>query len=141
MATITPTFDKSFIGTGATSTKDDWFNISASGPDANSPIPSGQQLWLGYITLISTDKDLVFEIRPNLPTQSTGTTGNTQLRAFQSVAAADGSKELDLYYYGNLLTLAPVGVSSTGVEKLWLRVTSGTNTVANFSYIVRYTLY
>lgn len=141
MANITPTFELTFIGGGMTTTKDDWYEMSASGPDANSPIPSGKQIWLGYITLISTDKDLVFEIRPNLPTKSAGNTTDTQLRTFESVSASDGSKELDLYYYGNIMTLAPVSGSSTGVEKLWLRVRSNTQTIASFNYIVRYTLY
>ena len=141
MAVIVPTFEKTIIGSGITVTKDDWYDIGVNGPDSASPIPNGQQLWLGYVTFISTDKDLIFELRPNLPTKSAGNATDTQLRAFQSVAAAEGSKETDLYYYGNIITLAPVSNSSTGVEKLWLRVRSGSNVVANFNYIVRYTLY
>lgn len=140
MANITPIFELSFMGSGLTSTKDDWYDIGLSQPNPSSPVPSGKQIWLGYSTFISEDKNLIFEVRSNLTGNSTGTLANTQLVGFASVSAAD-SKDMDFYLYGNIITLFPVSATSTGVEKLWLRVRSGTQTVAAFDYILRYTLY
>lgn len=134
MAGLQPTFDLTFIGGGTYSGgTDQWTDLS----DA---IPSGKQLWLGYATLISDDKTLTFELRPNLIGQSTGTVGNTVLRGFASVLAGD-STDLDLFYYGNIITLAPVTAQSTGVEKLWLRIKSGSASSGTWSYIIYYTLY
>lgn len=139
MAEIFPTFDKVFSGTGSVQ-QELWVDLSASDPDPNSPIPNGIQLWLGYASLVAIDKDLTFEIRPNLPTKSLGTVAETQLRSFTAVPKGD-SKDVDLYYYGNISTLAPVGVTSTGVEKLWLRVRSGSGVVGDFDYFVYYSTY
>ena len=140
MASITPIFDKAFMGSGTTVTKDDWWDLSSYAPDPNSPIPSGKQLWLGFATFISYDKTMSFEVRPNLLGQSTGTTGATQLRAFSSMPAGE-SRDLDLYLSGTVLTLAPVSAQSTGVEKLWLRTRSTSAAAGVFDFIMFYALY
>ena len=140
MASLQPIFDLAFIGTGVTASKDDWYDLSSYGPNANSPIPSGKQLWLGFATFVAEDKNLTFEVRPNIAGQSTGTTGNTQLRGFASVPSGE-SKDIDFYFNGMLTTLVPMTAISTGVEKLWLRVRSGTNTVSTFDFIMFYALY
>ena len=139
MAAIIPVFDLTFMGDGSLNAET-WVDLSAAAPNPNSPIPEGKQIWLGYVTFISNDKTLTFEIRPNLPTKSAGNATDTQLRAFSTVQAGD-SKDVDLYYYGSITTLAPVSAPSTGVEKLWLRVKSGSSSAGTFSYIVYYTLY
>jgi hypothetical protein len=139
MAQLIPIFEKAFMGSG-TVNSELWIDLSAANPDPNSPIPSGKQIWVGYATFISDDKTVTFEIRPNLPTKALGNTTETQLRASVSITAGE-SKDLDLYYYGNIMSLAPVSATSTGVEKLWLRVKSGSNSAGAFSYIVYYTLY
>lgn len=140
MASLIPTFELISFGSGVTATKDDWFDIGTFGPNTFSPIPSGKQLWLGFATFIAEDKQLIFELRPNIAGQSTGTIGNTQLREFISVQAGE-SGELDMFLGGQIVTLAPVLGGSTGVEKLWLRVRSGTNVVAVWNYILYYTIY
>jgi len=138
LASIIPIFDLVCIGSG-TVTTETWVDLTSFGPDVNSPIPNGKQLLLGYITLISQDKPLTFQIKPNLPTKSLGTDAETQLRAFASVPKED-SKEIDLNYYGQITTLAPVSAPSTGVEKLWLKVT-GNGAIGGFDFILYYTLY
>ena len=53
------------------------------------------------------------------------------------VKAADGdSEDMDLYYNGAITKLAPVGASSTGVEKLWLRVKTGSSASATYEFIL-----
>ena len=136
---LTPVFDLVCLG-GSIVNSEKWIDITSYGPDTNSPIPSGQQLYLGYATFISPDKACTFQLRPNLATKSLGTDADTQLRAFSSVPKED-SKDVDLTYYGNIATLAPVSAASTGVEKLWLKVTSGSNTAGDFEFVLYYTLY
>lgn len=133
MAVIQPVFDSVFIGSGTTSTKDDWFDISGA-------IDSGTQLWLGYATFVSNDKQLTFELRPNLINESLGQAAKTQLRAFTSVPTGE-SRDVDLYLGGAVQALAPKIAPSTGVEKLWLRVRSGTQTISTFDYIIYYSVY
>lgn len=131
MADIVPIFEKSFLGSGSL-TSELWVDLGV--------ITSGTQLWLGYATYIANDKSLTFELRPNVAGQSTGTVGTTQLRSFASVPGSD-SKDVDLYYYGNIILLAPPSSQSTGVEKLWLRIKSGTGAAGTFDYIIYYTDY
>lgn len=135
MASLIPTFDQVAIGSGVTATKDDWFDLSSYGVT----VPNGKQLWLGYLTLIAEDKQLIFEIRPNLPTKSAGNTTDTSLRAFASVDQAL-STDLDMYLGGNITTLVPAA-ASTSVEKLWMRIRSGTQTVAAWDFLLYYTIY
>lgn len=139
MAQIIPIFEKAFMGSG-TVNSETWIDISAAQPDPNSPIPSGKQLWLGYATFIADDKSLTFEVRPNLPTKNAGNLTDTQLRGFVQVPGGE-SRDSDFYYYGGIASFAPVTAVSTGVEKLWLRVKSGSSSAGTFSYIVYYTIY
>ena len=139
MASIIPLFELVSLGSGLTTAlKDDWFDITSYGPNVNTPMPSGRQVWLGFGTLISPDKPLTFEIRRNLPTKSAATPGDTELLAFATVPSGD-SKDLDMYFGGAINTLAP-SVASTGVEKVWLRVKSGGAAVGGFDFIFYYTL-
>jgi hypothetical protein len=139
MAQLTPTFELAFMGSG-TVNSETWVDITSAQPNPNSPIPVGKRIWLGYANLISDDKTLIFEIRPNLPTKSNGNTNDTHLRASTSVPAGE-SREIDLHYGGNVATLAPSTADSTGVEKVWLRVRSGSSSTGAYSYIIYYTLY
>jgi hypothetical protein len=138
MAQIIPVFDLVSIGNG-TVTTETWVDLTSFGPDINSPIPNGKQLLLGYLTVISHDKALTFQVRPNLPTKSLGNDTDTQLRSFVTVPKED-SKDLDLNFYGQITTLAPVSAASTGVEKLWLKV-KGLGVIGAFDFILYYTLY
>lgn len=140
MAQIVPPYELVSICSGNVNSET-WVDITSFGPDVNSPIPSGIQLMLGYAICIANDKPLKFEIRPNLPTKSAGTLADTQLRGYASISSAGESKEIDLNYFGNILTLAPVSAPSTGVEKLWLRITSGTNAAATWEFMLFYSKY
>lgn len=131
MAEIVPIFEKTLLGSGSM-TSESWVDLGT--------ITTGKQWWIGYATFIASGKNLKFELRPNLPGQSTGTTGTTQLRSFSSVPG-DDSKDVDLYFYGNIIMLAPPTAAATGVEKLWLRVSSGSGSAATFDYIINYTEY
>ena len=122
-----PLFDLLASGTGSVGTET-WVAITT--------ITSGKQIWLGYATLGAVDKNLQFEIRYNNTGQSTGTTGNTTLIDFSGTSTGT-SVDRDFYWYGALQTTSG---TSTGVEKLWLRVTGQGATSAGFEYIIRYTL-
>ena len=135
MAEIIPPFDLVSIGSG-TVTSETWVELTAGDI---APIPVGKQLLIGYLVLISQDKPLKFQVKPNLPTKALGTDAETQLRAFASVGKED-SKDVDLSYYGEIVTLAPVSAVSTGVEKLWMKVT-GVGASGAFDWIMYYTLY
>jgi len=138
MALIIPTFELIHPGGLTASGTEHWVDLlSGSG---NSPIPSGKQIWMAYITCISQDKNATFELRPNLPTKSAGNTTDTQLRGFASVPSGE-SRDLDVYYGGAIQSLIPVGAQSTGVEKLWLRIKSGSASAATYEWITYYTLY
>jgi len=136
VAELIPSFDQVAYGSG-TVTSETWIDLLAG--TAHTPIPAGKQILIGYITLISQDKPLKFQLKPNLPTKSLGNDGDTQLRSFSSVPKED-SKDLDLNFYGEIVTLAPVTAVSTGVEKLWMKVT-GNGAIGAFDYIIYYTLY
>lgn len=140
MAELIPTFEALSLGAITFSGNETWIDLTSYGPSANSPIPSGKQIWIGFLTCISQDKGATFELRPNLPGQSTGTTGTTQLRGFVQVPSGE-SRDLDLYYNGAIVSLAPVGVASTGVEKLWLRIKSITSSSATYEFLLYYSLY
>jgi hypothetical protein len=140
MAEIIPAFELSSSGSITVSGTDNWVDILSYLPNQNSPIPNGKQIWIGYVVCISPDKTSTFELRPNLPTKSAGTTVDTQLRGMVTVATGE-SRELDVYYGGAILSLAPVTAASTGVEKLWVRVKSGSASSATYEFIIYYTLY
>ena len=134
MAEITPVFELMATGSGSTATKDDWFNLSSYGLS----IPNGSKLWLGYMTVIAGTKSLSFQLRRNLPGESLGTEAKTELIGFSNVDAGL-SAFVDLYLYGSIVTMAPT-VART-VENLWLRITSGTQTVSTWDYMTYYTVY
>lgn len=140
MASIIPTFDQLSIGSVTVAGTDNWVDILANLPNQNSPIPSGAQVWVGYVTCISQDKNATFELRPNLPNKSIGSAIDTQLRGFVTVPVGE-SRDMDLYYYGAIVTLAPVTSVSTGVEKLWLRIKSTSAASATYEFIIYYTVY
>lgn len=138
MAAIVPIFDLMSSNEG-TLTSEIWVDCLAFG-DNNSPIPSGEQVWLGHATWIAEDKNLIFELRPNLPGKSLGTLAETQLRSYDQVVGGE-SKDVDLNFYGNIATFAPVAGASTGVEKLWLRIRSGSGSLGAYDYLIFYSLY
>lgn len=140
MAQIISTFELSCVGSVTVSGTDNWIDIASYGPNANSPIPSSKQMWIAYVTCISPDKSATFELRPNLPTKSLGNASDTQLRGFVAVPGGE-SRDLDVYYGGAITSLAPVTAQSSGVEKTWLRIRSGSNSSATFEFILYYTLY
>lgn len=140
MANLIPLFDKIIIASGVTSTKDDWFDLGSYGPDTITPITSGKQLYLGLATYTAEDKSLTFELRPNLVTKSASNTTDTQLRRSTTLNSAPDSKDDDMFFGGEITTLAPTAYVSTGVEKLWVRIKSGTNTVGAWDIILYYTL-
>lgn len=139
MAEITPIYELVCSSNG-TVNSELWVDMAAYGLNQNSPIPSGKQLWLGHATFVAEDKNLIFELRPNLPGQSGGNTSETQLRSYTSVPGGQ-SDDVDLNFFGNIATFCPVGVASTGVEKLWLRIRSGSQSAGAWAYILFYTLY
>jgi hypothetical protein len=140
MAQIVPRFELSSSGSVTFSGTETWVDLTSFAPDINSPIPSGKQIWIAYVTCIAQDKAGTFELRPNLPTKSAGNITDTQLRGFTTVASGT-SEELDVYYGGATMSLAPVTAVSTGVEKLWLRIRSGSNSSGSFDFIMYYTIY
>lgn len=131
MADIKPTFELVFLGSGSAGSEA-WVDLGV--------IPTGKQLWLGLATFISDDKAIAFEVRPNIPGQSAGDVANTQLRAMTSVPTGE-SRDIDFFFGGQVLAVAPVTAASTGVEKLWIRLRSKSNATGTFSYILFYTLY
>lgn len=139
MAELSVTFEKVSIHNG-TLTTESWVDLTSTGPDINSPIPSGKQIWIGLISFVSWDKPLTIEIRPNLATKALGTDAETQLRGFATIPKED-SKDVDFDYWGKILTLAPVSVASTGVEKVWLKIKSGSGAVGEYDCMLYYSLY
>lgn len=140
MAEIIPIFDALSLSSVTFSGTENWIDLTSYGPNVNSPIPAGKQIWIGFLTCISQDKGGTFELRPSLPTKSAGNITDTQLRGFVNVPSGE-SRDLDLYYGGAIVTLAPVSVASTGVEKLWLRIKSPSSASATYEFLLYYTLY
>jgi hypothetical protein len=109
-------------------------------PSQDSPIPSGNRIWVGYDVFDSADKHLNYEIRTNKAGQSAGSAGATDLLGTGASDPTSQSAIMDYHQNGNIEVVAPISADSTGVEKLWLRVTSGTMTVAEFNAFVWYGL-
>lgn len=128
MATIQPIFDTIINGVGIVGTET-WVDLGT--------IPTGSQIWIGYATYGAVDKNLQFETRSNNIGTSAGTAAATQLHDY--CGAQQGSSiDRDLYWGGAIATLT---VTSTGIEKLWLRVLGQGQVQSQFEYIVRYTVY
>jgi hypothetical protein len=133
-------FPSKLFGTHLTASKDDWYDLGALATyPAHSPIPAGKQLWIGYMNVGSQDKSLDYELRVNNPTKSAGNVADTTMIWATSSDPSAGSKMENMTFDGDILTVAPLA-ASTGVEKLWLRVASGTNTVASFDWWIYYLL-
>jgi hypothetical protein len=99
-------------------------------------IPSGSKAWFGYGDYMPDGKTTTVELRTNISGQSTGTTGNTTLLG--RVTARDAvTVSADYYKNGRLSTKS---VQSTGVEKIWLRITSKSNAAAEIYWWIYYTL-
>lgn len=128
MASVQPVFDVILSNTGTVGTET-WVDLGT--------IAFGKQVWLGYATLGAVDKNLQFEIRYNNTGVSTGTASNTTIVDFCGTPAGS-SVDRDFYWFGALATMTG---TSTGVEKLWLRVLGQGQSVSSFEYIIRYTIY
>jgi hypothetical protein len=140
VASIKPVFEKTFSGQANTVTKDDWYDLgSLSLGGGYSPIPTGTQLWLGLMNCFCADKALSYELRSNNAGASAATTAATTLIADVSSDPSAGSVPADLWFQGAIQTLAPAAGLSTGVEKLWLRVQSGSATTAAFEWFIFFT--
>lgn len=139
---LKPDFPFKLFNTSLTMTKDDWYDVgSIAVIPQHSPIAVGKQLRIGFLNVGSSDKPLDYELRVNKPATSTGTVANTNNLWATASDPSAGSKMEDTDFNGRILTVAPlVTTGCTGVEKLWLRVTSGTNTVASFDWWVYYEL-
>ena len=139
---IKPNFPLKLFNTSSTSTKDDWYDVGAIAVfPAHSPVPVGKQLRIGFLNFGSGDKWLDYELRANKPTKSAGTAADTNIIWAVSSDPTSGSKMEDTDYDGRILTVVPIITAGcTGVEKLWLRVQSGTNTVASFDWWIYYEL-
>jgi hypothetical protein len=144
MAQLIPMFDIIVNGTLTASGPENWIDLTSAlysaGVIPSAVIPSGKQIWIAYITCISQDKNATFELRPSLPTKSSGNITDTTLRGFAAVPSGE-SRDLDVYYNGAITSLAPTNTTSTGVEKLWLRIKSGSGSAATYDYILYCTLY
>ena len=98
-------------------------------------IPTGTQIMLGYATYTPDGKTITFDLRSNTAGNSTGTTGTTTLHDRVTVRDLNNTNR-DYYQNGRLLTIT---VNSTGVEKLWLRLTSKSNASADSYWWIYYT--
>jgi hypothetical protein len=128
MANIQPVFDTILPGSGTVQT-DSWVDLGL--------IPSGKQIYIGFATYAAIDKNNQFELRFNNAGQSAGTMLATTLVDYAS-AVQGSSVDRDYYFGGAVATLTTIG---DGTAHWWLRVLGQGNTVANFDYILRYTLY
>lgn len=99
-------------------------------------IPSGSKAWFGYADYMPDGKTTIFELRTNTAGNSTGTVGTTTLLGRASLR--DGvTGSADYYRNGRLSTKS---VQSTGVEKIWLRLTSKSAAAAEAYWWIYYTL-
>ena len=130
-------FDKSWSGELTASGTENWVKLTGAA------IPVGKRFYVGFITIVSVDKNATFELRQNLPGTSLGNTTDTIFKGgYESVnATQDGSKDMDVYWGGSIKYLAPFDADSTGVENLWLRIKSGSNAAATYSYVMYYAEY
>lgn len=115
-----------------------WIDAGALG-GADSPIPTGKQIWLGSGIFFCEGKLLNYELRTNTAGQSTGTLGTTVIRGLAQSSPDAGDTAVDFWDERRVDLLSPP-VASTGVEKLWLRVYSGSNASADFTAFLFYGL-
>lgn len=107
----------------------DWINVAS--------VPTGQAIWLGSLTCASPDKSTTFEVRVNVSGSGAGTDAGTMLMGSVSASPKSGTKLLDLYKNGRLHLVSPVG---TGVECVWVRAKSKSNTAGSYYYTLNYTV-
>jgi hypothetical protein len=112
----------------ATMTSELWVDLGV--------IPTGSQIMLGYATYTPDGKTITFDLRSNTVGNSTGTTGTTTLHDRVTVRDLNNAQR-DYYQNGRLQTLT---VQSTGVEKLWIRLTSKSNAAADAYWWIYYTI-
>ena len=125
MASQQPIFDTVISGSG-TVNAEGWIDLGL--------VPNGKQLLLGYATYIAEDKNLQFETRSNLAGKSAGSLADTQLHDWAAASGGSGV-DRDFYQFGYVNTLTGV---STGVERLWLRIRSNSQSLGTWNYILRY---
>jgi hypothetical protein len=128
MANLQPIFDTILSGAGTYQTEI-WIDLGV--------IPTGKQIFIGYATYSAVDKNGQFELRYNNAGQSTGTAGTTNLVDYAS-ASSGSSIDRDYYFGGCIATMTIVG---DGMAHWWLRTLGQGNVVANFYYILRYSVY
>lgn len=131
-------FEKVWSYTANTSaSKDDWYDLGGLLAQ-DSPIPADKRLWLGFL-VFDGGKKMDFELRSNTAGLSAGTVGATVLVVNGTTDPASQSAILDYHQAGNILVVAPTTFNSSGVEKLWLRVTSTTATIEPWRIYLWYT--
>ena len=112
----------------ATTGYEQWINLAT--------IPTGSKMWIGNARYTSPDKSITFELRTNTATNSVGTLAATSLLNSVAVSAKSGNLLVDLYKNGRLHIAS---VSGTGVECLWLRLVSKSNTAGSYLFNINYT--
>lgn len=120
-------FDQIFQGS-ATMTGEFWVDLGV--------IPNGSQIMFGYATYTPDGKTITFDLRSNTAGLSAGTTAATTLHGRATVRDLNESNK-DYYANGRIQT---VTVQSTGVEHVWLRLTSKSGNSADAYWWLYYTL-
>ena len=127
MATRSNLFDKIFQGLSTFSSSPVWIELGV--------IPSGTKIMFGYGDYTPDGKNITFDLRSNISGQSTGTDANTTLHG--RITVKDGNNgSADYYRNGRVSTLT---VQSTGIEKVWMKVSSKTNGSADAYWWIYYT--
>jgi hypothetical protein len=98
-------------------------------------IPTGHKIWLGSSSYTVIDKATSFSIRTNTTGKSSSTLADTT--SLDLVSAKTGvTVTRDFYRKGRLHIVSTLG---TGVEKLWLYITSKSGTTGSYLYSIYYT--
>ena len=115
-------------GVATAATTEQWIDLGT--------ITSGSKAWFGYADYMPDGKNCTFQLRSNLAGKSAGTTGDTTLHG--SITAKDlTTMSADYYKNGRIVTKS---VQSTGVEKMWLRITAKANSSCDNYWWIYYTL-
>jgi hypothetical protein len=99
-------------------------------------IPTGFRIWFGS-GQYSSSKSGTFELRTSKLTKSAGNDTDTTLLGSISASSKTGTVTQDYYKSGTLHT---VSVTSTGVEKFWIKAKSTTATSGTYYYSLNYTV-
>jgi hypothetical protein len=119
-------FNLALTGSGSVGTEA-WIKLGV--------IPTGYRYWAGSATWTAISKALTFELRSNTAGKNTGTTSTTTVMA--TCAPKVGASTAQDLYQGGKLHIATI--KSTGVECWWIRITSKSSTLGNYTYKVLYT--